>query len=120
MYAPKLLPYTAEERRTMGLHHRIDRMAEEALAEIKAMANKARREIMPKPPEKKRMEAFHEFSNEELSRMLALAGAAAPNYAAIHQQQALQNVYPGYAHSSGTVYSPLQAAMGNPFGWWMR
>lgn len=50
MYAPKLQPLTSDERWLLGMNYRIDRMADEAMAEIKAMADKAREALQP--PEK--------------------------------------------------------------------
>ena len=44
-YAPR--PLTDEERWTLTLEFRINRMAREALAEIKAMADQAREKISP-------------------------------------------------------------------------
>lgn len=45
MYAPKLLPYSAEERWQMGFEYRINRMADEALNEIRTMVAKAKTEL---------------------------------------------------------------------------
>jgi hypothetical protein len=45
MYAPKLLPMTKDERWAIGFAHRVDHKADEALAEIKRMADKARTDL---------------------------------------------------------------------------
>jgi hypothetical protein len=113
MYAPKLLPYTAEERWQMGFNHRIDRMADEALAEIKAMADKARDEF--KPPV---ASVPYDYSMDGLRALLHQQYY--PSAERLRQQQmAMQNVYPdgAYLYRGDPAPNPfISRLIGNPFG----
>lgn len=98
MYAPKMLAYSREERQALGLAHRIDTAADAALAEIKAMADKAREDLgLLEPAPKERTD----FENLYAAVQQYLAPGYA-NYLEQHRALGMVNLYPqnAYAYDS--------------------
>lgn len=118
MYAPKLQPYTREERWTMGFHHRIDSRSEEIKAEIKAMADKARAAFAePSIPA-----SFIDNALADVQRALA-AWHAPSDLAYMQRMAAAQNINPydsgfGAMVGAAPAHNSLWTALGNPLGFW--
>jgi hypothetical protein len=114
-YAPRLQTWiTPDERFMLGLRSRIDRMADEALAEIRDMAAKARAKYAE--PD----------AVETIAALLRLcAGQPSQLYGRAMAQQAglMRNVYPLGAYRSGSPLADagIGAALGlYPPGWLNR
>lgn len=119
MYAPKLRTWiTSEERFLMGLQARIDRMGDEALAEIHDRAKAARERFAePKPSS-----PFAGASLGSLVDMLAGLGAGLAaqqplsSFELQRQAAAMHNIYPngGYLGGMGNALGGMAHFLNQP------
>jgi hypothetical protein len=119
VYAPKLRTWiTPAERSMMAVQSRIDRMADNALAEIREMTRKAS-VVFDAPPAERNavgLLGLHQWDPSDLDFLSGLLSRPLGGSLAQQQGEAMRNVYPAGAYRSG-AFGMRSAGIGGILCW---
>jgi hypothetical protein len=117
VYAPKLRTWiTPAERSMMAVQSRIDRMADNALSEIREMTRKASAVFDDPPAERNAVGLLGLHRPSDLYFLSGLLSRPVGGSLAQQQYEAMRNVYPGGAYRSG-AFGMRSAGIGGILCW---